>query len=105
MNVKKKYWKSMTDFPENINVNNDYLKKLKDKIITNKATPEEYKILDEQIYIFVGVKNFILDSFNEEGLSSYKEYVTERRRLSGTINNLEGALVGKMLGAIRAIMK
>jgi uncharacterized protein YeeX (DUF496 family) len=89
--------------PENNKLDREYLRSLEKRVVENKALADDYKNLDDYIQTGIGVQKFILRALNEEGLSTYQQYIDERKQRSNTINIFEGALVGKILGAIQVL--
>lgn len=80
---------------------------LKDKIDNRTYTIEEdLENLDNILSIHINDKNYLLKQFKKKGISSYKEFIQERKKLYSERNPVvEGFLEGTIQGTFNILFK
>ncbi len=80
------------------------LHQLKQKILNNSATAEDYETLDFFLSS-IGFKNYILNKLIQNGINSYQEFIDERKKPLGQKNTtVDGVLLGNILGTIPVLL-
>ncbi|MES2372203.1 MAG: hypothetical protein V4557_06465 [Bacteroidota bacterium] len=86
---------------ENPKISLQDLNDLEDRIKNNRATSEDYSVLDNYLS-FLGVKNYILSTLEKHRINGYEEFIDQRKNYSSSEINM---LVGSVLGVISTLKK
>lgn len=95
----------MNTIPENTKVSEEALLLIEQKILVNKASVKDYKVLENLMSNF-GEGNYILNKFKEYGIPSYEFFIWERNKEFTYRNRaVDGILIGVLQGAISVLIK
>jgi hypothetical protein len=78
------------------------LDKLEDKIKDNSASKDDYARIDYYTTFLIGVRDFFLNKLKESRITSYEDFIYQRKKQSSSELNV---LVGTALGMISVLKK
>ncbi len=95
----------MNTIPENTKVSEESLLLIEQKILANKASVKDYKVLENLMSTF-GAEDYILNKFKMYGIPSYELFILERKKKFPYRNHaVDGILIGVLQGAISVLIK